>query len=142
MFATFDIVDVQPRQRRKGERASFGRRREAPYETRLHRSDADAIGRAQVRAQGLDDLEFKGNLGDLAGSDIHPSNTPVLRVHDGRAVRHECIAGEQIARETGLLLVTLRRPGEPPVLAGLQVADTQSAGTFVPCHIDEALAVR
>ena len=57
----------------------------------------------------------------------------------------ECIARQQVARVTGLLIVALHRGREQAILAGFEVAQAQGGGAGVGCRdaggIDQELAI-
>ena len=137
-----DVVDVKRSQRRERQRAAIGRGRETAHEARLYRTQPEAPRDPKLRTEGLLDFQLERDPRGLARRDVDAPDASVPGVQDGPPVRGEGVSGEQVAGESGLLLVALHRPGEPPVRAGVQVAKAQSRLRFVPRRVHEPRTVR
>lgn len=130
-----------PEGRERDPRA-VGRDRGALDDARAHGTLFEAGGEVELRAEFERDLCFEGDDGVGARGDRDTVDLPAIGGNEVSSVRREGVAGQEVARESRFLVVSLHRVLEPAVVPGGKVTDAEPGLGVEACAVDESASIR
>ena len=140
--SALEIMDVEAGESRERQFAAIRGNRRRLQQTRLDRAEAQPIGEVEARPQAHLYLRLERNFGDFPSRQRHPANAAASREQHRLAIRREGVAGQQIPRVAGFLLIPLHGMDQPFVPASGQVAQAQAGLLLVAGAVCQLAAVR
>ena len=132
---------IQPIERRKHEPLAIWRRARATNLPHGQHGIVDRVVEAHQLTDHLVDHGGKWNRRLLAGRNVEPPDLAMVREHDRFRVGRPRVSRQQVARTARFDIITLDLVGDPPFVAGRQLAHLEARDGHLARRIGQPLAV-